>query len=271
MKAKGRQLHDASERRVRGRTAELRASEERYRRLAQEREQQLILSDRRVSFGELAASLAHEFNNPLGIILGFAQDLLKDVRPTDSLYRRLKIIEAETQRCKQLMQRLRQFARPTPIQLSWVNLAEVISQSLEFVASECRKLKVKTAVKVDPSLPRHYADPQQLQQVLLNLYFNALEAMPEGGTLSVRATLHTDTATTAETPWIRLHRSSFTFTLCTTLIWLRPVEQGCVCTRRGEHRPSSLCPTNSPLSLLTLWPTTMRAEGSPRRGRGVLR
>src|SRR5262249_21117066 len=74
----------------------LRRSGQRYRTLAEERERQLIASDRLVSFGELAASLAHEFNNPLGIAMGFAQDVLSETRPKDPRYRRLQIIVDET-------------------------------------------------------------------------------------------------------------------------------------------------------------------------------
>jgi PAS domain S-box-containing protein len=173
----------------------LRQSEERYRRLAQEREQQLIVSDRRISFGELAASLAHEFNNPLGIILGFTQDLLKDVTAAHPLYSGLRIIETEAQRCKRLMERLRDFVRPTPMQLRWIDPAAVLRASLELVATQCRKQHVSTTLDLPPDLPQLYADPQQLQQILLNLFFNALEAMSRaGGTLTVRAMVTPSTA-----------------------------------------------------------------------------
>ncbi len=166
-----------------------RYSEKRYRRLAHEREQQLIASDRRISFGELAASLAHEFNNPLGIILGFAQDMLKDVTPDHPFHHCLHIIESEAQRCRRLMERLRDFARPAPMQLYWTDPANIIRTSLDLVAGQCRKQWVIPTLELPPTLPRIYADSQQLQQVLINLFFNALEAMPKGGTLTVGATV----------------------------------------------------------------------------------
>jgi two-component system cell cycle sensor histidine kinase/response regulator CckA len=166
---------------------QLRRSEERYRALAQEREQQLILSDRRVALGDLAASFAHEFNNPLGIILGFAQDLLNETRPGDPFRRRLEIIESETQRCKRLVRDLVDFVRPAPTLRVWTDLQKLISTSLTLVATPLRQQRIQTTVEVQADLPRLYVDAQQLQQVLLNLFFNAIEAMPHGGQMSVQA------------------------------------------------------------------------------------
>jgi PAS domain S-box-containing protein len=168
---------------------QLRQSEERYRLLAQEREQQLILSDRRVALGDLAASFAHEFNNPLGIILGFAQDLLNETRPGDAFRRRLEIIESETQRCRRLVRDLVDFVRPAPTLRVWTDLRKLINTSLALVVTSLRKQRIRTATEIQANLPRAYVDAQQLQQVLLNLFFNAIEAMPHGGQLSVQAVL----------------------------------------------------------------------------------
>jgi signal transduction histidine kinase len=166
----------------------LRQSEARFRVLAQEREQQLIASDRLISFGELAASFAHEFNNPLGIVMGFAQDLLSEAQPTDRHYKRLRIIEAETRRCGQLMKDLLNLARPPQAYLIPTDLASVIRGTLELVAGRLRQGKVHPVLDLASDLPQIQADPQQLEQVLLNLFFNAIEAMPQGGTLTIRAT-----------------------------------------------------------------------------------
>jgi PAS domain S-box-containing protein len=163
---------------------QLRQSEERYRQLAQEREQQLIASDRLVSFGELAASLAHEFNNPLGIAMGFTQDVLSETLPSDPRYRRLGIIESETRRCGQLMKNLQELARPSEPQFLLTDLRSVLSHSLELVESAARQHQIDTVLHLPTDLPRLLIDPQQLEQVLLNLFFNAIEAMPEGGTLT---------------------------------------------------------------------------------------
>jgi PAS domain S-box-containing protein len=151
-----------------------------------EMEQQLIKSERLVSMGEMAASIAHEFNNPLGIILGFAQDLLTEVEPADSRYQSLRIIEEEARRCKKSMRDLLEFGRPTPAQFVRVDPEEITSKSLDLVSGQLQRGKVKTVIDIQRDLPKIWADPRQLEQVLVNLFFNAMEAMPEGGTLTVR-------------------------------------------------------------------------------------
>ena len=77
----------------------LRASEQRLREQAQRLEQQLIASGRLVSLGELTASMAHEFNNPLGIIMGFVEDMLSGIDPADPQLQSLQIIDEEAKRC----------------------------------------------------------------------------------------------------------------------------------------------------------------------------
>ncbi len=168
------------------REARLRRSGNRYRTLAHEREQQLIASDRLVSFGELAASLAHEFNNPLGIAMGFAQDVLSETPPEDARYQRLQIIVDETRRCGQLLKNLLELAAPPRTTLVGTDLVSLIRHSLELIAGRAQQCHVTMRFDCDPDIPKVQADPQQLEQVLLNLYFNAIEAMPTGGSLTVQ-------------------------------------------------------------------------------------
>ncbi|HWP56362.1 MAG TPA: ATP-binding protein [Candidatus Acidoferrales bacterium] len=169
------------------RTAEaLMASEERFRSLAKQLEDQLIISDRLVSLGEIAASIAHEFNNPLTVILGFAQDLLTELEESHPHYRPIRIIEEEARRCKKIIQDFSDLARPTAADFSFIDIGEVVRTSINIVSFQLQKQEIKTVVAIEPSLPQIYADRRQLEQVLLNLYFNAMEAMPGGGTLAVR-------------------------------------------------------------------------------------
>jgi signal transduction histidine kinase len=167
----------------------LRLSEEKLRQQAQELEQQLIRSGRLVSLGEVTASMAHEFNNPLGIIMGFAEDLLNDLDPNDSNYRSLKIIEEEAKRCSKLVGDLMQIARPTSAEFSSVSIPEAIEKTLQLVNNRLYKQKISLEKKLQADLSRIYADRQQLEQVLLNLYLNAIDAMPDGGKLFVEATI----------------------------------------------------------------------------------
>ena len=170
----------------------LRQSEEKLRQHAQELEQQLIASGRLVSLGEITASMAHEFNNPLGIVMGFAQDLLSETDPATSQYRALKIIDEEAKRCQKIIQELLEFARPKSADLSLTGIAQTVEKTLNLVRNHLYKNKIEADTQVGENLPKIHADPQQLEQVLVNLYLNAIDAMPEGGKLSVEAKVESD-------------------------------------------------------------------------------
>ncbi len=165
----------------------LRESEQKLRKQAQELEEQLIASGRLVSFGELSASMAHEFNNPLGIILGFAQGLLADMDASDPSYRPLQIISEETKRCEKMVRDLLEFGRPKSTDFILIDVQETISKTLEMISTRLYKQDIEAVKEIAPELPRIYADPQQLQQVLVNLSLNAVDAMPSGGKLTLRA------------------------------------------------------------------------------------
>ena len=111
--------------------AALRASEEKLRQQAQELEQQLIASGRLVSLGEITASMAHEFNNPLGIIMGFAQDLLSETDPSNPQYQGLKIIDEEAKRCQKIIQELLDFARPKRTDFSLTDIKQTVEKTLK--------------------------------------------------------------------------------------------------------------------------------------------
>jgi PAS domain S-box-containing protein len=163
----------------------LRKRERRFRDLSINQERQLILSDRLISFGEVTASLAHEFNNPLGIVIGFAQDLLTELDPEDSRYQSVKIIEEEARRCKKIMQDLLDFGRQTPPQHTQTDLAEIVRKNIEMISPRLFKAGIRSVFEDPGGLPKIWADPQQFGQVLVNLFFNAVESMPNGGKLTV--------------------------------------------------------------------------------------
>jgi PAS domain S-box-containing protein len=167
----------------------LRHSEERLRQQAQELEQQLIMSGRLVSLGEVTASMAHEFNNPLGIIMGFVEDVLSSMDPADPNYRALQIVDEESKRCRQIVRDLMEYARPGSVDFSSTSIATAIEKTLQLVDNRLYKQKIAVEKKLDPNLPSIQADSQQLEQVLVNLYLNAIDAMPEGGQLIVEAAI----------------------------------------------------------------------------------
>jgi PAS domain S-box-containing protein len=165
----------------------LRESEERLRQQAHELEQQLIASGRLVSLGEITASMAHEFNNPLGIVMGFTQELISETDPSHSHYRSLRIIEEESKRCEKIIQDLLQFARPKSTDLCPTDVKQALEKTLGLVANHLYKQKIESITRIEEGLPKIQADPQELEQVMVNLYLNAIDAMPDGGTLTVTA------------------------------------------------------------------------------------
>ena len=165
----------------------LRESEEKLRRQTQELEQQLIASGRLVSLGEITTSMAHEFNNPLGIVMGFTQDLLSETDPSSPSYRSLKIIDEETKRCEKIIRNLLQFARPRATEVSQTDIRQLVEKTINLLANHLYKQKIEAISEIENNLPSISADPQQMEQVLVNLCLNAIDAMPEGGKLTVAA------------------------------------------------------------------------------------
>jgi len=167
----------------------LRESEQKFREQAQMLEQQLIASGRLVSLGEITASMAHEFNNPLGIIMGFVEEM-QSTTPSDAAdFQTLKIIDEEAKRCQKIIQGLMEFARPTPVTPQTTDVAALITKTLKMIDARLYKQKVGLTEALAPHLPPIHADAQQLEQVLVNLYLNALDAMLGGGHLTVSAQL----------------------------------------------------------------------------------
>lgn len=162
-------------------------NEQKLKDQAKDLEQQLIASGRLVSIGQVTASMAHEFNNPLGIIIGFVEDMLSKGKSGESDQHTLRIIIEESRRCKKIVEDLMSFARPRAAEMSLINIQGVIDRTLELVNGQLYKQKVKVLKEIASDLPRIEADFQQLSQVLVNLYLNAIDAMPKGGQLKIGA------------------------------------------------------------------------------------
>jgi two-component system, chemotaxis family, CheB/CheR fusion protein len=172
---------------ARKRAEELLKSEQTLREKLTELEQQLISSGRLVSIGEITASMAHEFNNPLGIIMGFTQDLMSEIDPSDPNYRSLQIIDEETKRCGKIIEELLQFARPGAAELHPSDVRELIEKTIEMLTNRFYKQKIEVITHLEDNLPRIHGDPRQIEQVFVNLYLNSIDAMPDGGRLTIEA------------------------------------------------------------------------------------
>ncbi|HJU62849.1 MAG TPA: PAS domain S-box protein, partial [Candidatus Binatia bacterium] len=145
-------LNDISERTLAEEA--LRQSEEKLRQQAHELEQQLIASGRLVSLGEITASMAHEFNNPLGIVMGFTQELLSETDPSHPHYRSLKIIDEESKRCEKIIRDLLQFARPKSTDLCPTDVKQVLEKTLDLVANRLYKQKIESVTRIEERLPK---------------------------------------------------------------------------------------------------------------------
>ncbi len=149
-------------------------------------EQQLIHADRLATIGELAAGVAHELNEPLGSILGFAQLAEKCPDLPEQAGRDIRKIENASLYAREVIKKLMVFARQMPARKTKVSLNAVVEEAFFFLEGRCVKGDIEVVRELAHNLPEITADPAQLKQVLVNLVVNAIQAMPEGGTLTVR-------------------------------------------------------------------------------------
>lgn len=147
---------------------------------------QLRHADRLATLGLLAAGVAHELNEPLGNILGFAQLAGKYPDLPRQVQEDLEKIAGASLQAREVIRNLLVFARQTPPRKTRVNLNRVVEQGLGFLEARCAQDGVKLVRSLSPALPEITADPGQLNQVLVNLVVNALQAMPRGGKLTIR-------------------------------------------------------------------------------------
>ncbi|OPZ11279.1 MAG: Sensor protein ZraS [candidate division BRC1 bacterium ADurb.BinA364] len=146
---------------------------------------QLQQADRLAVIGLLAAGVAHELNEPLGNILGFAQLARSAGGLPDQARQDIERIESASLYAREVIKNLLVFARQMPPSKAWVDLNETVRQGLGLFEARCAKAGIELTCSLAPGLPHVYADPSQLKQVLVNLVVNALQAMPFGGALRV--------------------------------------------------------------------------------------
>jgi len=163
-------------------------------------EQQLIRSDKLASLGTLVAGIAHEINNPLGIIAGYTEALL-DRAKDDKLIAHagfedfpeyLQTIHNEIFRCKGILGSLLDFARPTGGTFREIDINELIKEVILLVNHRAKRLNHNIDLRLDRNIPKIYADPGNLRQVFMNIIINSMYFTPEGGsiTIATEAALH---------------------------------------------------------------------------------
>ena len=151
----------------------------------------LIRTEKLSSLGQMAASIAHEVNNPLAGVLTYTQLLEKKIaggRFTEDLAMEyLPKMEAELVRSTKLIRNLLDFARQSPPSLQMVSMNEVIIKSLEMAAHSAKLHHIEIVKELDPAIPETMGDFNQLQQVFTNLFINAADAMEGHGRLDIKA------------------------------------------------------------------------------------
>jgi two-component system NtrC family sensor kinase len=155
-------------------------------------EDRMINVEKLASIGTLAAGVAHEINNPMAVILGFAEHLLEKTESLPEVHDNLQIIEDEALRCKKIVENLLTFARVPEVSETTSEINGLLEKTLAVVKNTLLTKKIRLETSLAPSLPRVKGDPQELQQVFINLVNNAADAMRDGGTLKVVTTLSPD-------------------------------------------------------------------------------
>lgn len=152
-------------------------------------ERQLINAEKLASMGTLAAGVAHEVNNPLGVILGFCDLLLRKKDKNSQEYEDLKTIERQGLHCKQVVENLLSFARLGEGKAEYADVNQGIEDIIKVVKHTLEMHDIELELSLTENLPLAQGDPRQLQQVFLNLVNNAVSAMLGGGTLKIRTYL----------------------------------------------------------------------------------
>ena len=153
-----------------------------------EMEASLAQQGKMASLGVLSSGVAHEINNPLGVILGYAGYLEGKMATDDPNYKYIHEIKRESKRCKKIVQDLLSYARTPRPSLELVDLNGLLTQIVDFAANHTDMRAVTITTDFTATLPPVMLDGDQMRQVAINLILNAGGAMPEGGVLTVRTT-----------------------------------------------------------------------------------
>jgi signal transduction histidine kinase len=145
--------------------------------------QALKQSEKLAHMGQLSAGIAHELNNPLGVVIMYSNILLEESKTGDPVREDLKLIVDQAARCKKIVAGLLNFARKNQVNHQMVSIKDLVDHSLESLIIPG---KVKINIDDRTTNPEAMLDQEQMMQVLTNLIKNAFDAMPAGGTVNIK-------------------------------------------------------------------------------------
>ena len=151
-------------------------------------QEQIMRSEKLSALGQLAAEITHEIKNPLMLIGGFAQQLIRVIDDEKHL-QKLNVITDEVARLEKLLTDLREFHLPQTIAFEKVDLKELLQEIYFMVKDDCEKKNIRTELKIDDKALLVTGDRYSLKQVFLNLLKNSMDAMEHGGVLSIQTSL----------------------------------------------------------------------------------
>jgi signal transduction histidine kinase len=153
-------------------------------------QEELIRTEKLASIGRFAAGVAHEVGNPLGAILGYTSILQKEGMDREESKDYLKRIEIEIERINRIVRELLDFARPSKFEIKEVEVNKVIESTLSLLSYQKNFKNIESRLYLQSDLPKIKGDEPQLSQVFMNIILNAIDAMPEGGTLTLQTEVH---------------------------------------------------------------------------------
>mgnify|MGYP001549777912 FL=1 len=156
-------------------------------------QEQVMRTEKLASLGKLSATIAHEINNPIAVVLTYIRLMLKLIRRQhftperlEDINRYLTTMEAETSRCGEIVKNLLAFARQSQIDMKANSIRKIIDRTLPLVSHDLELRGIMLVKKLEEHIPEVQCDFKQIQQVVLNVLGNAAEAIAEGGTLTLQ-------------------------------------------------------------------------------------
>ena len=153
-------------------------------------EKHMLRADKLASLGKLSAGLAHEINNPLGMILGYTQLLLRYEKPETQRYSDLKIIEKHVRNCKAIVEDLLNFARSTETKKIESNINELLRDVLKVMEHQFEMNGIEIVADLNEELPNMTIDPEKIKQVFMNILMNAKDAIQGRGKITIKSDLN---------------------------------------------------------------------------------